>query len=96
MAAGGRKAAPGEPVTIHCRGCRRTVGVGPADYRIYCDIYCASDFPVTREEQRDALIEALAVEYGEELNQAHLAALFGVSRQLINKILQQRDIRRTQ
>ena len=99
MASGGRRPdEPGGLVEIHCRGCWRRLGVGPTDYRIYCDPFCAADYPTTSVEQRDAVIEALAImeeaTTGGPANKAALARMFNLSRQSINSILDSRSIRK--
>jgi len=79
-----------ELVTIRCRGCHRLLGVGPTDFRIYCDAWCAADFAAVVSEWRDALIEAIHHETG--LTKAALSRQFGVARQRVDQILQRRDL----
>lgn len=76
---------------VRCRGCRRLLGVAPADFRIYCDEMCAGDFPVATAESRDALIEAIFQKTGR--SKTSLAEEFGVSRQRIDQILGGRALR---
>lgn len=78
-------------VEVRCRGCRRLLGVAPADFRIYCDTMCATDYPATTAEGRDALIEAMFRETG--LSKSALARAFGISRQRVDQIIDQRTIR---
>lgn len=75
-------------VEIRCRGCHRLLGIGPADFRIYCDVQCASDFPATAQEGRDALIEAIFQATG--ISKTALAKNFEVSRQRVDQIISQR------
>jgi len=78
-------------VEIRCRGCRRLVGIGPSDLRIYCDEWCANDYPAVTAEGRDALIDAV---YHERYPaKAALARQFEMSRQRVDQILSMRDIR---
>jgi hypothetical protein len=79
-----------EAVDIRCRGCRRRLGIGPADFRIYCDAWCAADYPATAEEDRNALIEAIYQDLG--LSKAQLSRDFALSRQRVDQILAQRSI----
>lgn len=78
-------------IEIRCRGCRRRLGYGPADFRIYCDAWCAADYPAVPAEGRDALIDAIYHEF--KTPKAVLAREFDVSRQRVDQILMQRDIR---
>lgn len=77
-------------VEIRCRGCRSLLGLGPADFRIYCDAWCAADFSAVTSEARDALIEAIYHET--EMRKTALAPMFGVARQRIDQILNRRDL----
>lgn len=76
---------------VRCRGCGRLLGVAPTDYRIYCDEQCASDFPALAAEGRDALIEA--VFQTKSSNKAGIARDFGISRQRVDQILAQRNLK---
>lgn len=76
---------------VRCRGCRRLLGVAPSDYRIYCDEQCATDFPAVQSEDRDALIEA--VFQSKSTVKALIAREFGISRQRVDQIIAQRDLR---
>lgn len=76
---------------VRCRGCRRLIGVAPADFRVYCDEWCADDFPAVASEGRDALIEAIYQHRGP--SKSALGRLFGISRQRVDQILLQRDIK---
>lgn len=73
---------------IRCRGCRRLLGIGPADFRIYCDSMCAEDYPATAQEGRDSLIEAIFQEKG--VSKTALSGLFGISRQRVDQVISQR------
>ena len=75
-------------VEIRCRGCHRLLGIGPADFRIYCEPSCAEDFPATAQEGRDALIEAIFQEHS--ISKTGLAEEFGISRQRVDQIISQR------
>ena len=77
-------------IEVRCRGCRRLLGYGPADFRIYCDSSCADDFPAVVSEDRDALIEAINQETG--LISARLGEQFGIARQRVDQILARRDL----
>lgn len=76
---------------VRCRCCRRLLGLAPANKRIYCDEQCATDFPAVQSEDRDALIEA--VFQCRSNVKALMAKEFGVSRQRIDQILAQRDLK---
>lgn len=76
---------------VRCRCCKRLLGVAPADFRVYCDEMCASDFPVATAESRDALIEAIFQKTGR--SKTSLAAEFEVSRQRVDQILGGRSLR---
>ena len=78
-------------VEIRCRGCRQRLGCGPADFRIYCDAWCAADFPAVVSEGRDALIEAIYHETG--LSKTAISRQFEIARQRVDQILQRRDLR---
>lgn len=80
-----------EMVEIRCRGCRRLVAVGPADFRVYCDEMCATDYPATAAEARDALIEAIYQKTSKP--KTAIAQEFGVSRQRVDQILAARSLR---
>jgi hypothetical protein len=77
-------------IEVRCRGCKRLLGVAPADFRIYCDEMCAHDYPVATAEARDALIEAIFQKTSK--SKTAIAADFGVSRQRIDQILAARKI----
>lgn len=77
-------------VEIRCRGCSRYLGTGPSDFRIYCDDWCAEDYPAVEAEARDALIEAIHQEWSTA--KAVLARQFGISRQRVDQILASRTI----
>lgn len=79
-------------VEVRCRGCGRLLGVAPADFRIYCDEQCADDFAAVTEEARDALIETIYQTRSPA--KAAIAKAFGLSRQRVDQILLQRDVRR--
>lgn len=78
-------------VQIRCRGCKRLLGIGPADFRSYCDELCAMDFPVATAEARDGLIEVIFQQTGR--SKTSIAEEFGVSRQRIDQILSDRHLR---
>lgn len=78
-----------EMVEIRCRACHRYLGVGPADYRIYCDDSCAVDYPASLAEDRDSLIEA--VFQATSRPKTFLAEDFEISRQRIEQILMGRS-----
>lgn len=77
---------------VRCRGCRRLIGIAPIDYRIYCDTICASDYPAGSNEDRDALI--MAVYREEKVRLADLARRFGLTRQRLSQIRDERDLRK--
>ena len=85
-------------VEVRCRGCRRLLGLGPADFRIYCDEMCATDYPVawpSANEDLYALIEARWQErdrFDPPLTKTGLGREFGVTRQWIEQILDRRDV----
>ena len=78
-------------VEVRCRGCGRLLGVAPADFRIYCDEQCADDFAAVAEEARDALIETIY--QTKSPAKAALARSFDLSRQRVDQILMQRDMK---
>lgn len=77
-----------------CRACRRSTALTPLPYvLIYCSPTCAAEeYPAGDNEDRNDLIAALAEL--PEVNQGHLAGMFGVTRQAVSKILIDRDIKR--
>lgn len=77
-------------IEIRCRSCRRIVGIGPADFRIYCDGLCSVDYPAVENEARDALIEAIYLKTHKP--KTALARDFSVSRQRVDQILERRLI----
>jgi hypothetical protein len=77
-------------VEVRCRGCKRLLGIGPADFRVYCDDMCATDYPVATAEARDALIEAIFQKTSK--SKTALASDFGVSRQRVDQILASRRV----
>lgn len=76
---------------VRCRGCRRQIGVAPVDFRIYCDPWCAADFPAVTSEGRDALIEAIYQETG--LNKTLISKSFGIARQRVDQIINRRNLK---
>lgn len=80
-----------ELVEVRCRGCGRYLGKGRQDWRMFCDDWCAEDFPAVAAEGRDALIEAM--HQTRSTPKAVLGRLFGLSRQRVDQILLQRDLR---
>lgn len=76
---------------VRCRGCRRLLAIGPQDFRAYCDDQCATDFPATAAEGRDALIEAIWQKTSRA--KTALARDFGMSRQRIDQILAARNLK---
>jgi hypothetical protein len=78
---------------VRCRCCKRLLGVGPSDFRVYCDEMCYEDYPVATAESRDALIEAIFQKTGR--SKTSLAKQFEVSRQRVDQILGTRSFRRT-
>lgn len=77
-------------VEIRCRGCGRLLGEGPRDFRIYCDAFCAEDYPAVESEGRDALIEAIFQKKSPA--KAALAKYFEISRQRVDQIILARAI----
>lgn len=75
-------------VEVRCRCCRQLLGVAPADFRIYCNTTCASDFPVATLEDRDGLIVAIWEQ--RKPSKSSLAREFGVSRQRVDQIINDR------
>lgn len=75
---------------VRCRGCRRLLGIGPTDFRVYCDELCATDFPVGLTEARDGLIEAVFQKTSR--SKQSLANDFGISRQRVDQILAYRRL----
>lgn len=78
-------------IPVRCRGCHRQIGVGPSNPRVFCDAWCAADYPTVREEARDAIIEAIYLDKG--ILKPLLAQRFGMSRQRVDQIIRFRDIR---
>lgn len=74
---------------IRCRSCRRLLGYGPADFRIYCDESCAQETPATVNEARDALISAMF--HTRAVSKTALAAESGMSRQRVEQIITARS-----
>lgn len=80
-----------EMVEVRCRGCGRYLGIGRQDWRMYCDSMCADDFPAVVAEGRDALIEAM--HQARSTPKAALGRQFGLSRQRVDQILLQRNLK---
>lgn len=80
-------------VEVRCRGCRRLLGVAKVDNPIYCDERCAQDFPASRTEARDALVEAVYLKGYYTFVQ--MGEMFGFTRQRGAQIVKERDIRKT-
>lgn len=80
-------------VDIRCRGCLGYVGIGPGDFRVYHDVYCAEDYAVTSAEDRDALIEVIFQTQNKV--KSALAQEFGISRQRVDQILTMRSYQRS-
>lgn len=80
-------------VPVHCRGCGRKVAEAPQDFRAFCNRICAEDFPISQHEARDSLIETV---YGAETppTKTDIAAAFGVTRQRVTQIINERDVTR--
>jgi hypothetical protein len=78
---------------IHCRGCRRIVGMARNDMSaLYCDLSCVEDYPASNTEARDALMEAMYLTQRPTL--ADLGKMFGFTRQRAHQIVSERDIRK--
>lgn len=77
---------------VRCRGCWRQLGVSKEDRVIYCDMRCATDFPATATEARDALVEAVYLTRKPTFGA--LGEMFGFSRQHAQQIVARRDLRK--
>lgn len=81
-------------VEVRCRCCHGLVGIAPSDFRVYCPTgLCSSDprFHTATAEGRDALIQAIFEKTGR--SKTSIAEEFGVSRQRIDQILNDRHLR---
>ena len=78
-------------MVVRCRGCRRSLGIGTSNPRVYCDVACYEDYPAVAEEGRDALIEAIYNDHA-TVSRPTLAKMFDLSRQRIDQILRARTI----
>lgn len=99
-----RRKWAGALVEIRCRGCGRLLGLGPRDFRIYCDELCATDYPAqestwsrqpgtnANSEARDALIECIFQVRSPA--KSALAEYFGISRQRVDQIIANRTIKK--
>jgi hypothetical protein len=76
---------------VRCRGCRRLLGIGKDERIIYCDIRCATDYPASASEARDALM--YAVYLTRKYSFASLGEMFGFTRQRAAQIAKERDVR---
>lgn len=74
---------------VHCRGCRRQIGVHPhgEPSGVYCTEMCADDIPAGLNEDRDALIEIL-VRTGTD--RATVTKTFGLTKQRLSQVLAKR------
>lgn len=76
---------------IHCNGCGRRIGVTPNRLPgyVYCDdAWCARDFPISRHEERDALVSELARDY----TISAVSRMLDLTRQRVQQIVQSRDV----
>lgn len=71
--------------TIRCRSCRQMLGIGPSDFRIYCDEVCANEVPASINEERDALISAIY--HTRSISKTALAKEWDMSRQRVEQIV---------
>ena len=78
-------------VAVRCNGCHRLIGIGPSNPRIYCDALCADDYPASSREGRDALVEQIY--YAQHPTKVFLAKAFGVTRQMVEQILNNRSLK---
>lgn len=78
---------------VRCRGCRRLLGVARRDAALYCDLLCATDYPVTSQfEARGAILEITYVAGQPDMTYAGLGKLVGFSRQRVEQICASRKI----
>ena len=76
---------------VRCSACGRLLGVTSAQkWGVYCDTFCAQDLPAVTEEARDAIIEAYHRDTDTPL--AAVARWFGLTRQRIYQLLDNRDL----
>lgn len=80
-------------IEVRCRGCRVLIGVGngPPMHKLFCTEYCANDFPVTDNEDRDSIIETLARLQG--WSPTRIAMNFDMTRPRAQQILRERLVR---
>ena len=79
-------------VTVHCRGCHRQIGVATNNYAVYCSPFCADQPTASAEEERDSAIEWLTRSKG--FTPTQIAVRFGLTRQRVHQILQERGVPR--
>ena len=81
-------------VPVHCRGCGAKIAEAPQDFRAFCTTLCAQDFPISQHEDRDSLIEAV---FGADPQptKTDIAQAFGVTRQRVTQIINERAVRRS-
>lgn len=82
-----------EYTEVRCTGCKVLMGVGngPPMHKVWCTPVCAADFPVSDNEERDSIIEALA-----RLNAwtpTRIAVNFDMSRARALQVLKERLVR---
>lgn len=80
-------------IEIPCRGCKRliAVGNGPPMHKVWCSEICANDWPVTDNEDRDAIIETLA--RLRDWTPTRVAMNFDITRPRAQQILRERLVR---
>lgn len=77
---------------IRCPSCLGVVGLARKDNgnAVFCSTYCAEDFRVSANEERDALIDLLAAQ-GRSAFQITLDLDLDISRQAVSQIIERRQ-----
>lgn len=75
---------------FHCNGCGRRMGLTPNRLPgyTYCEPWCASDFEISKHEERDALL----VELSRTRPLAWVARAMGLSRQRVQQLTTARAV----
>jgi len=78
---------------VRCRTCRRLLGVSRRyRYNVFCNLFCATDYPVDHEEDRNAYVEYLYRRSTDNLPLTYFASEMALTRQRIFEIVKNRRI----
>lgn len=74
---------------VFCAGCRKSVGLAASNVgRIFCNEFCANDWPVTKHESRDSIVAALVAM--DKPKQEIAKAVGGMTHQRVGQIANER------